>query len=58
MQYIITFMKKNGKVKGRVGCNTEETGRYIVNEWLKNTEKKGICIVYNTETKKEHVWTK
>jgi hypothetical protein len=51
-------MKKNGKVKGRVGCNTEETGRYIVNEWLKNTEKKGICIVYNTETKKEHVWTK
>ena len=58
MKYIITFMKKSGKVKGKVGCNSEETAKYIVKNWREADDTKGICIVTNTETKKEHVWTK
>ena len=58
MKYMITFMKKNGKVKGKVGCNSEETAKYIVKNWREAEDTKGICIVTNLETKKEYVWTK
>lgn len=58
MKYIITFMKKSGKVKSRVGCNSEETAKYIVKNWKESEDAKGICIVTNMETKEEHVWTK
>ena len=51
-------MKKSGKVKGKVGCNSEETAMYIIRNWREADDTKGICIVTNTETEKEHVWTK
>ena len=50
-------MKKNGKVKGKVGCNNAETAQYLLKNW-QDSDKKGICIIYNHETNKEHVWTK
>ena len=57
MKYIITFMKKSGKVKGKVGCNSDATMGYIIENW-KLSDKKGFCIVTNTETKKEDVYKK
>lgn len=51
-------MKKNGKIKGQLGCNSEETEKYIVKNWREAEDTKGICIVTNLETGKEHVWTK
>lgn len=58
MEYTITFMKKNGKIKGKVGCNSEETAQYIVKTWREADDTKGICIVTNHETKEEHFWKK
>lgn len=58
MKYRIVFMKKNGKIKGQLGCNSEETAKYIVKNWREAEDTKGICIVTNLETGKEHVWTK
>lgn len=58
MKYIITFMKRSGKVKGRVGCNSKDTALYIVKTWQDTPEKKGLCIVLNTETKEEKLYSK
>lgn len=58
MKYTIVFMKKNGKIKGRVGCNSEETLKHIVNNWRDSEDTKGICIITNHKTNKEHVCTK
>lgn len=58
MNFIITFLKKNGKVKGKVGCLSEKTAEYIVNQWLEDEETKGICIVYNVEMQTEKAYKK
>ena len=58
MKYAITFMKKNGKVKGRVGCNSKETADYIVKNWQEDEETKGLCILTDVENKKEEVFVK
>lgn len=58
MKYTIYFLKKNGKVKGKVGCNTYDTMKYLVNNWKENPETKGLCLVTDNETKDEWVHTK
>lgn len=58
MNYVITFMKKSGKVKGKIGCLSEKTAEYIVNQWLEDEETKGICIVYDVETQTEKAYKK
>lgn len=58
MKYTIYFLKKNGKVKGKVGCNTLDTVYYLVDTWQVSPDKKGICLVVNNETKDEWTYTK
>lgn len=56
MKYTITFIKKNGKVKGKVGCNNDNTKNYLINTWKEENatkKNKGICIIVNNETKEE-----
>lgn len=57
MRYTIMFLSKKGKVKGKVGCNTETTVNYLVNTW-KAENKKGLCIVRDNEYKTENVYEK
>lgn len=55
-KYIITFLNKKGKVKSKVGCNTENTVYYIINNWRSNEDdKSSIVIVLNTETRRKKV---
>ena len=58
MKYTIYFLKKNGKVKGKVGCNTLETVYYLVNTWQADLNKKGVCLIVDNETKEEWTYTK
>jgi hypothetical protein len=58
MKYTIFFIKKNGKVKGKVGCNTLDTVYYLVDTWQVDPDKKGICLVVDNETKSEWTYTK
>lgn len=58
MKYIVTFMKKSGKVKGRVGCNSKKTVDYLLKTWREDETKKGVCLITNTETKEEEFYKK
>jgi len=58
MKYTVLFLNKKGKVKSRVGCNKRVTAIYIKEMWLKDTEKKGVCIIQNNETKEEEIFKK
>ena len=58
-KYIITFLNKKGKVKSRVGCNTENTVYYILSNWIFNEyneyDESSEAIVLNTETRRKKV---
>ena len=55
-KYIITFLNKKGKVKSRVGCNTENTVYYILNNWQFNEyDEPSVAIVLNTETRRKKI---
>lgn len=54
-RYIITFLSKKGKVKSRVGCNTENTVCYIIRRF-NDYGQPGIAIVLNTETGEENCY--
>jgi hypothetical protein len=58
MKYTVYFLKKNGKVKGKVGCNTVETVNHLIMTWWNDPDKKGICLVVDNETKSEWTYTK
>ena len=58
MKYIVLFLNKKGKVKSRVGCNKKVTAVYLKELWLKDNDKKGICIIQDTETKEEEIFKK
>lgn len=49
MKYTISFINKNGKVKGIVGANTEETKNYLINVWA-TSGRKGCCKILNNDT--------
>ena len=57
MRYTIMFLSKKGKVKGKVGCNTEATVNHLVNTW-KSENKRGVCIIRDNEYKTENVYEK
>lgn len=55
-KYIITFLNKKGKVKSRVGCNTENTVYYILSNWcFSEYDESSEAIVLNTETRRKKV---
>lgn len=59
MKYTLVYMKKNGKVVGMVGCDTDHTRDYLVIMWKKAPKRKhGTCLVINNETKEETFYTK
>jgi hypothetical protein len=57
MRYTVIYMKKNGKVTGKVGCNNYRTVDHLVNMW-KETPKHGTCLVIDNETKEETFYNK
>ena len=58
MKYTITFISKKGKVKRKIGCNTEKTVNYIIENWKNNPETKGMCLLINNENKEEEIYKK
>lgn len=57
MKYTVVYMKKSGKITGKVGCNNESTVNHLVEMW-RDFPKRGVCLVINNITKEENFYKK